>query len=141
MELKDYSFKELLSALGEKLDSTTSVTITPLDCEFKEPEEDPYEGVFIPPFVVSNSYVSGEHLVGYITEDNEKLPLYVVVFDDSKARSYTHDKNSIFKNRGKNIYDNPDTVIVDTSIDWKAFVIDDITGNGGKEPSSVYAIL
>ena len=136
MELITYSFKELLSTLGEKLDNIVKL----MDYDIKI-IEDPYTGVYIPETILKIDGVAGEHLIGYLSEDNEKLALYLIIFDDYKARTYTYSKEGVFKNRGKNIYQNSDTTIVDTSVNWNSFVIDDITGNGGKDSSPEHPIL
>ena len=142
MVLEELSFEELLGAIGKKLDDQLVFKITLTEEEEIPGVEDPYKDVFIPEFITNNKNVKDKILVGYIVNTSGvKEPLYVVTFTDSKKRSYSHDKNSIFHNKGKNIYDNAKTVIVDKSLDWKSLVIDIDTRNEGNDPDKFAASI
>ena len=157
---KERSFKEIFTSISEgfveladKLDALTIIKITvdaedegtkpsPIPTPIPTPIENPYKDVFIPIFNTPYTGVKEYTLVGYtkgLTGVNE--PLYVVTFTDFLKRSYTQDKNGKYHNKGKNIYTNPNTVIVDKSMDWGTLVIDDVTANGGNAPSKYYAQL
>ena len=147
------TFKEIFTEIGnslitlaEKLDDLTIISVVvktdPETPTPVPPVDDPYKDIYIPPFKTDNVYVRESTLIGYtkgLTGVNE--PLYIVTFSDFKKRGYTQDASGKFHNKGKNIYSNPNTVIVDKSLDWGTLVIDDVTANGGNSPSKFYAKL
>lgn len=147
MSLEEQSFEALFGAIGKKLDKIRMYEISIPEDTTPPIVEDPFSSIYIPEFKSpklegKNASIISYKLIGYITnEDKVKEPLYFVTFVDGKSRSYSQNKDSLLINRGKNIYTNPNTVIVDKSQDWVSNVIDVSTGNLGLNSSPMHANL
>lgn len=158
-------YKELLAKIGERLDANDKVISEQLPklneqlLEIKSiltqaglvrisviPENSPepqQPGIYppeseTPEFSTSNPAVDSIVRFATVVIGSERLPLYLVTFDDGFSRIYTMDTEGVKKNRGSNILYKSDTIIEILPHKLLKSLIDSETGNGG-EDSSPYA--
>lgn len=130
------AIKSILEEVVSILKNSPTFRIEPILPDPVEPEK-PFEGVDIPEWNATYKYITDKYIIGYVSEE-DKYPLYRVIFDNGKNRLYTHRKG-IYVNRGKNILDNPKVTLVDwTKEEVLVDNEDENTSEGGFQPS-VYA--
>lgn len=72
-----------------------------------------------------------------------KLPLYLVGFQEGTFRTYQSDAYGGLKNRGKNVYDRSDIILIGKAKkeELVARLVDKVTGEGGMLPDSFAYII